>query len=149
MGNWRLDLIQVIRSGQPWNPQVPGDLANVGRDDAYLRPNLIGNPNPSKRTAERWVNPEAFDIPQFSYGNVGRNSFRSGAVCSTDLALSKQFLLSETIRLEFRAEAFNLFNVMNYGPPELTLGESNFGRITGLADNQYPRQFQFGMRLSF
>jgi Carboxypeptidase regulatory-like domain/TonB dependent receptor len=149
LGNWRLDLIQAIRSGQPWNPQIPGDLANVGRDDDYLRPNLIGNPNPSKRTAERWVNPEAFGIPQFSYGNVGRNSLRSEAVYSTDLALAKQFLLSETIRLEFRAEAFNLFNVMNYGPPELTVGESNFGRITSLADNQYPRQFQFGMRISF
>ncbi len=149
LGNWRLDLIQAIRSGQPWNPQIPGDLANVGRDDDYLRPNLIGNPKPAKRTADQWVNPNAFGIPRFSYGNVGRNSFRSESVYSTDLALAKEFRLSETMRLEFRAEAFNLFNVMNYGPPELTIGESNFGAITDLADNQYPRQFQFGLRISF
>jgi hypothetical protein len=149
IGNWRADFINSIRSGQPWNPMVPGDLANVGRYDEYLRPNLIGNPYPANQTAEMWVNPAAFGIPQFSFGNVGRNSFRSKAVYRTDLAMVKQFKLHESTSLEFRAEAFNIFNIMNYGVPNAELSQPNFGAISNLADQQYPRQFQFGLRLTF
>ena len=149
LGNWRTDFIQSMRSGQPWNPMIPGDLANVGRNDEYMRPNLIGNPNPPNRTAEMWVNPAAFGIPQFAYGNVGRNSFRSKAVFSTDFALVKEFHMGERTTLQFRAESFNIFNIMNYGVPNAEVGQSNFGTISSLADQHYPRQFQFGLRLSF
>jgi len=96
-----------------------------------------------------WVNPAAFSIPQFAFGNVGRNSFRTEAVFSTDLAMVKGFHLAERLRAELRAEAFNLFNVMNYGAPNAALDQPDFGVITTLAPNQYPRQFQFGARLSF
>jgi len=149
LGNWRTDFIQSMRSGQPWNPMIPGDLANVGRDDEYMRPNLIGDPNPATRSAQMWVDPAAFGIPQFAYGNVGRNSFRSKAVFSTDFALVKEFHVGERAIFQFRAEAFNIFNIMNYGVPDSEVGYSNFGTITGLAEQQYPRQFQFGLKLTF
>ncbi|MGI9070456.1 MAG: carboxypeptidase regulatory-like domain-containing protein [Bryobacteraceae bacterium] len=149
LGNWRADFIQSVRSGQPWNPMINGDLANVGRYDTYMRPNLTGDPTPEHRSASMWVNPAAFSIPQFAFGNVGRNSFRTEAVFSTDLAMVKGFHLAERLRAELRAEAFNLFNVMNYGAPNAALDQPDFGVITTLAPNQYPRQFQFGARLSF
>lgn len=149
LGNWRADFIQSMRSGQPWNPMIPGDLANVGRYDEYLRPNLIGDPNPAHRTAQMWVNPAAFGIPQFAYGNVGRNSFRSKSVFSTDFTLAKEFHIWERMTLQFRAESFNLFNIMNYGVPNAEVGLPTFGTITSLADQHYPRQFQLGLRLSF
>jgi len=96
-----------------------------------------------------WVDPAAFGIPQFAYGNVGRNSFRSKAVFSTDFALVKEFHAGERAIFQFRAEAFNIFNIMNYGVPDSEVGYSNFGTITGLAEQQYPRQFQFGLKLTF
>ena len=147
LGDWRADLIQTIHSGSPYNAFIDGDLANVGRDDSYMRPNLIGNPTPANPTAQMWINPAAFGIPQFSFGNMGRNSLRSKSVFNTDFTLGKSFPIGERTKLEFRAEVYNLFNIMNYGAPEPNLSDPGFGRITDLATS--PRQFQFGLRLSF
>lgn len=147
LGNWRADLIQSIHSGTPWNPFVDGDWANVGRDDSYIRPNLIGNPAPAHQTAQMWVDPSAFSIPQFAYGDVARDSFRSKSVFNTDFTLSKQFPISERTQLQFRAEVYNLFNIMNYDVPDPDLSDPSFGQITNLVTT--PRQFQFGLRLSF
>ena len=152
LGNWRTDFIQSMRSGQPWNPIISGDVANVGRTvdwTGYLRPNLIGNPNISNRSPSMWVNTAAFGIPQFAYGNVGWDSFRSKSAFSTDLAVVREFHMGEKAMLQFRGEGFNIFNVMNYGVPNAVLNNSSFGTITGLAGNQYPRQLQFSLRISF
>ena len=147
LGNWRADLIQMIHSGSPYNLYIDGDLANVGRFDSYMRPNLIGDPTPDNPTAQMWINPAAFSIPQFSYGNMGRNSLRSKSVFNTDFTLAKSFPIRERTKLEFRAEVYNLFNIMNYAVPNADLSDPAFGQITSLATT--PRQFQFGLRLSF
>jgi hypothetical protein len=148
LGNWRTDFIQSIHSGQPWNPYFENDWANVGRTDWYMRPDLIADPNPAHRTAQMWVNPAAFATPApFSFGDVGRNSFRSKSVFDTDFTLAKAIQIREGMNLDFRAELYNLFNVMNYAVPNADFSQPNFGQITSLATS--PRQFQFGLRLSF
>jgi hypothetical protein len=147
LGNWSTNFIQSIRSGQPWNPRIHGDLANVGRSDDYMRPNALGNPNLDHPTTAQWVNTSAFAIPEFAYGNVGRNSFRSAPVFNTDFSVFKEFHLSERTLLEFRAEAFNIFNIMSYGPPIPWVDQPDFGIIDSVAE--FPRQFQFGLKLSF
>ena len=147
LGNWRFDFIQSMRSGQPWNARIRGDVANVGVRRHYARPHVVGDWKLANPTAELWVNPAAYEIPRFEYGNLGRNTHRTDAVFSSDLALAKDFLISEAVRLEFRAESFNLFNVMSYGVPRIFLNRRDFGRITSLVE--LPRQFQFGMRLTF
>ena len=147
LGNFRTDVIQAIHSGAPWNPYIDGDLANVGRFDSYLRPNLIGDPTPAHRTVHEWVNSAAFGIPQFAYGDLGRNVFRSAPVFETDFTLAKSIRIREGMNLEFRAEAFNVFNMMNYGVPDVDMSNPTFGQITTLATT--PRQLQLSLRLNF
>jgi hypothetical protein len=148
LGNWRTDFIQSIHSGSPWNPYFENDWANVGRSDWYMRPDLVGNPTPTTRTSQMWVNPAAFSTPApFTYGNVGRDSFRSKSVFETDFTLAKVIPIGERVNLQFRAELYNLFNVMNYAAPNADFSQPNFGQITSLATT--PRQFQFGLRLTF
>ena len=119
----------------------------MGRLDSYERPNLIGNPTPAHRTVHEWVNPAAFGIPQFAYGDLGRNVFRSAPVFETDFTLARVFRITEQMHLEFRAEAFNVFNMMNYGVPDVDMSTPTFGQITTLATT--PRQLQLSLRLNF
>ena len=57
------------------------------------------------------------------------------------------FRFTERLRLQYRAEAFNAFNIANFGNPGTTVGTANFGRITGTQNNQ--RSIQMGLKLNF
>jgi Carboxypeptidase regulatory-like domain len=179
LGNWQANYILQARSGQPYNLQVTGDLANLrgsapSAPGTYLRPNLLAdpfvagpvaaNPDPAcQRTISQggraadevhtivtWFNPCAFGIPSGSFGNLGRNKFRGKSVFNTDLSLFKTFYLGEVMKLQFRAEAFNVFNIQNWEvPANLTINAANPGRITALAQGTNPRQIQFGLRFVF
>ncbi len=82
---------------------------------------------------------------------VGRNTGHGFGYASFDLRVSRRFRITEGMSLDAIAEGFNLFNRANYGVPNNTFGSgitplSNFGRPTQAFD---PRQFQFGLKLSF
>jgi hypothetical protein len=108
---------------------------------------LVGNPTPAQQTTEQWFDPAAFAVPSFSYGNFGRNKLRTAPVTDTDFSLFKNFILTETTTLSFRAEFFNIFNIQNYGAPDSLIGDPAAGRIT--SNVIPPRQIQFGLRLAF
>jgi hypothetical protein len=185
LGGWQANYILQMRSGQPYNLQVAGDLANLrgsapNAPGTYLRPNLIAdpfqagpvpaNPDPNcQRTISQggraadavhtpvsWFNPCAFGIPSGAFGNLGRNAFRGSSVFNLDFSLFKSVPMGEGWNLQFRFEAFNVFNVQNWDvPSSLTINANatqiaaNVGRITGLAQGTTPRQLQFGLRFSF
>ena len=72
------------------------------------------------------------------------------SVFNTDLSLFKTFHFGETMKLQFRTEAFNVFNIQNWDvPANLTINAANPGRITGLAQGTTPRQIQLGLRFVF
>jgi hypothetical protein len=82
---------------------------------------------------------------------VGRNTGRGFDFASLDLRLSRKFQLTERVDLQLLAEGFNVLNRANYGVPNNTFGSSvqplaAFGQPTAAFD---PRQFQFGMKVSF
>jgi hypothetical protein len=82
---------------------------------------------------------------------VGRNTGRGFDFASFDLRLSRRFRLTERLGLDVLAEGFNLFNRANFGVPNNTFGPgvtplATFGQPTAAFD---PRQFQFGLKLSF
>jgi hypothetical protein len=150
LGNWQLNAILQARSGQPFTPTVAGDVANIGSDVPwwnYARPNLVGDPRAGAGTAERWFNPDAYAIPQFSYGNAGVNSLRSDGVFNVDLSLFKTVPLRGTGQIQLRFEAFNVFNTIDLGIPGSVIGQGDAGRVTTLAHP--PRELQFGLRLVF
>src|SRR5258705_5461146 len=83
--------------------------------------------------------------------SVGRNTGRGFDFASFDLRLSRRFRLTERSALEVMAEGFNLFNRANFGVPNNTFGSgisplATFGQPTAAFD---PRQFQFGLKVSF
>ena len=82
---------------------------------------------------------------------VGRNTGRGFDFASLDLRLSRRFELTERVDLQLLAEGFNVLNRSNLGIPNNTFGSGvqplpRFGQPTAAFD---PRQFQFGMKVSF
>jgi hypothetical protein len=82
---------------------------------------------------------------------VGRNTGRGFDFASLDLRVSRKFRLTERVDLQLLAEGFNVLNRSNFGVPNNTFGSGvnplpSFGQPTAAFD---PRQFQFGMKLSF
>ncbi len=152
VGGWQTNAVVQVRSGQPYTLNVQGDVANIGSTSGanpnYGRPNLIGNPHPAQPTVSQAFNPQAFAVPQFAFGNFGRNVLRSEKVANTDFSLFRTFRLwKEQTKLQIRAEGFNVFNIMSYGTPAATIGLPNAGRISSVAIA--PRQWQFGAKIMF
>jgi len=148
-GNWQLNGVVQLRSGQPYNLAVAGDVANIGNTSFanYARPNIVGDPNPARRTINEWFNPNAFAVPSFSYGDFGRNALRSASVYDGDFSLFKNFPVGERFLISFRAEFFNVFNIQNYGVPNSLIGVAGAGLIT--SNVLPPREMQFGLHLGF
>lgn len=150
LGNWQANSVVQLRSGQPFNMTVSGDVANIGNTLSwwsYARPNLVGNPKPTNPNKNEWFNPGAFAIPSFSYGNSPKNFLRSPHVADADFSLFKTFKFGESATLTFRAEAFNILNIQNYGVPDSGVGDPNEGKITSNVIS--PRQLQLGLHLEY
>ncbi len=64
-----------------------------------------------------------------------------------DATLAKQFNLMESLKLEFRLEAYNLTNSFMANNPDLNVQSSRFGEITGQRPAVFGRQLQYGARL--
>ncbi len=148
IGNWQFNGLVNFRNGIPYNVTVPGDLANVFNSGTYLRPNLVGNPNLTNPTPERWLNTDAFAAPApFTFGNSGRNILRPDNVYRFDLSLFRRFPLKERVQMELRVEAFNAFNSNFYNRPDSNLASPRFGLVTGL--QAPPRELQLGAKILF
>jgi hypothetical protein len=83
---------------------------------------------------------------QYTFGNAPRNMLRGLGYSRTDLALSKVFDLGGRMRMMLQAQAFNVFNEINWGSPNTTLGAANFGRVTSASAL---RQMEIGAKLTF
>jgi hypothetical protein len=148
IGNWQLGGIISVHSGQPFDVTVSNsDTAGTG--NTVERANLLSSNVYAKNTDPTYyLNTAAFGTPALeTYGNLGRNSLRDPSFHNLDLSLTRQFPIKERATLEFRADAFNLSNSVVLGGPNSTLGNSNFGLITGTANSE--RQVQFSMKLLF
>jgi len=86
------------------------------------------------------------EIPDLSFGNAPRSVLRGPGVVTTDLTLEKSIGLKGPVKLDLRAEAFNLLNRANFNIPGLTLGAPDFGVISSARP---ARAIQLGARLSF
>ena len=96
-----------------------------------------------------------FSVPvPGSTGNSGRNTFRGPGFFDTDLSLVKAFRITETSRVTFRAEAYNLLNTVNFNPPSVNLQTpQTFGIIsstpTGAGNQSGARILQGALRFDF
>jgi hypothetical protein len=150
LGGWELTGIWTATSGAPINVTIPRDIANIGARSISQRPNVIGDAYAGAQNApDLWINRAAFAEPApFTFGNLGRNTYFGPGFMQFDFGGYKNFAITEKIRLQFRVEAFNLFNRTNFGTPSSNFDDiANFGRITGLAGK--PREMQLGLKVLF
>jgi hypothetical protein len=150
--NWRLSAVFQAQSGFPLTISVFGDTANAGTllGENPIRANYTGLPvfTSGTRTADSWFNPAAFATPAaFTFGNVGRNTVYGPGLQTLDLALQREFSVTEKVKFQFRAEFFNALNRVNLGTPNRFVNTPQFGTITEAATPG--REIQFGARLSF
>jgi hypothetical protein len=118
---------------------------------AASRPNVIGDPNSGPRTVDEWLSRSAFQRlnPQTEagqFGNAGRNIARGPSYTNIDASLVRTFQMSGDLRVQFRAEVFNLANHPNFGLPVADLNSANFGRILSAGP---PRLMQFALKVMF
>ncbi len=148
LGGWQLNSVSQLGNGQAYTVFVNGDIANIGVNSGYERPNLVGNPRLAHPTISHAFNTAAFATPaNYTFGNVGRDSLRAENDYDEDLSLFKTFPIKDTLSFELRAEAFNVLNITNYGTPDPNLGDASAGAVSSVANN--PRQLQFAGKLRF
>jgi hypothetical protein len=84
-----------------------------------------------------------------SFGNVGRNAGRGPKYFNTDLAVFKDFAITERAKAQFQFQFFNVFNHVNLDLPNSCVDCSSGGSITNIAYGSQMRALQFGLKLSF
>jgi hypothetical protein len=149
LGNWNLGWILTLNTGQPYGISAGGDIANVG--GGSQRAENIGDPNSGfTQSVHEWFNTAAFALPTpYTFGNEGRNNLTGPPFRNLDFITYKDFLFTERIRLQFRAEFFNIFNHPSFGLPDNTVTDSSFGVITNTALPDSNREIQFALKLMF
>lgn len=109
---------------------VPGG----GNSRDVRRPDVVTGVDPFLHTSDKrlFLNPAAFSVPApGTFGNLGRGAIHGPALNQVDLTVHKRFLVSDTVNLEFRAEAYNIFNQANFANPTVRLANA-----LGTAANQ-------------
>lgn len=150
---WQTFGIVTLQTGRPFTVALLSDIdnSNTGRSTlgfgANDRPNIIGSAKLSDPTPDRWFDTSAFAFPAFgSFGDAGRNILEGPGFANFNASLLKTTKLREGLDLQFRAEAFNLFNHPNFNLPDNFLGSPTFGRILSA---QSPRHIQLGLKFLF
>jgi hypothetical protein len=152
---WQLAAITQWQSGNPVNI-VTSDNIFTGVSST-VRPDLTG-PISYSRTTSQWFDPSPFAFPGAGttvthFGNLGRNVVDGPTFSNSDFTVQKTTAITESARLQFRADMFDIFNHPNLGQPGRTLGSSTFGKITNTrfagGDSGSSRQVQFSLKLLF
>ncbi len=153
LSGWQTYGVVTLQSGRPFTVALLPDIdnSNTGRSSlgfgANDRPNVVGNASVSNRGPDQWFNTSAFSLSPFgSFGNAGRNILDGPGFHNVSASLVKNTTVKERFNIQFRAEAFNLFNHPNFDLPDNFLGSPTFGKILSA---QSPRHIQFGLKLLF
>ena len=170
LGGWQMAWNAMAQSGQFFTPSFTGsDPSNTntigGRPDVVAG---VSTDPPGSRTLDRWFNPAAFKVPGCPdndpacsrpapigrFGNAGIGILRGHYIANADLAISKYFSITESSRLQFRANFANVFNHPNFALPASVINSpATVGRITSSVPATFgtvaPREIDFQLRLEF
>ncbi len=150
LGDWQWSGDWTIASGLPFTPIIQGDVndVNAGTDGTRRLDLVPGQPmSLSNHSIAEWFNTAAFAAPPSGqYGNARRNSIIGPGSKVFDMAFTKIFPMKESRTLEFRAQATNIFNLVNYSSIDTNFNSSTFGRVTAAGAM---RQFTMTARFRF
>jgi hypothetical protein len=175
IGGWQANVLAFFQSGVPFTvldgvTPVPSNVSNLVSAD---RPNAISGQSyyPTDQNYLNWINVNAFTPqPVGTVGNEARAQLYGPHQRSVDFSLFKDFQVREKMKVQLRAEVYNITNTENFGQPNITiggwsqklpgfntgapgaqpvLGAGGFGQITGSNLALNPRQYQFALKFIF
>lgn len=151
LNGWQVNGITTLTGGSPFN--VTSNVDTNADGITTDRPNMVANPylhgsRSRKQKIGQFFNTAAFVAPQANSGpgNSRRDPVIGPGYVNTNLSAFKRFALIHDSNLMFRGEIYNLFNNVNLSNPNGTLGNGNFGKITGTSS---PRIVQFALKYEF
>jgi hypothetical protein len=166
IGGWQLAAINTMNSGQPitvtYTPSTANSVSNISSDfrgaNTY-RPNRVAGQSIRAHTLgdpTQYLNSSAFSAPatydasgnlSSPFGDASRNLVRGPDYYNLNFSLNKTFSLPvDRMKLQFRAEAYNLLNKTNFSAPDSGLSDTSFGTISSTFS---PRVLQLGLKLSY
>jgi hypothetical protein len=163
-GGWSMNAVVVARSGFPFNMLVFENSPLTGF--AFTRPDIVPGQSVwiDSPTAPggKEINSNAFEAPQSPrQGSQPRNSIKGLGLTQVDLSIARTFPLHENLKLQFRADAFNVLNHPNFTNPPgyIQFGQYGFqsqqmlnnglGGLNPIFQQGGPRSLQLSLRLSF
>jgi Carboxypeptidase regulatory-like domain len=155
IGGWQWNGIVTVQDGFPFTPLAGSNTSGTGDANQSDVPNwnpdfhgkvILGKP-------DQWYDPRAFLLPtQGTFGNVARGSLRGPGLIQFDTSLFKRIRIREGLNLQFRTEAFNVFNHANFSyPGQVVFTGSSYSSSAGVISQTATtsRQIQFAMKLLF
>jgi outer membrane receptor protein involved in Fe transport len=153
--------VTTLQKGFPLGISVAQNNVSTYSFAGTTRPNVVqGCPKYTKGSiqsrlgdssaANKYFNTACFTAPAiFTFGNESRtdNQLRAPGIANHDLAFFKDTALTERVKLQLRVESFNLFNRVQFGGPNTSIGNASVGQITTQVND--PRLLQLAGRLSF
>jgi hypothetical protein len=150
LGNWELNAIVTLHTGQPYTLNASGCQGVWNQCQPDLAPGTNPNAAPAGgRTPTQWFNTANILPPApLSGGNLGLQTNFGPPTRNLDLSIFKDFPFTERLRVQFRAEGYNLTNTPQFYFPDHTLGDAKFGQVTSTQTGT-ERHIQFALRLMF
>ncbi len=156
LGAWQLNGIATLMSGTPFTVFDSNDVAAQGSAPEITgfsaqRPNLVGNPNNGPRKVNAWLNASAYQrldnvINAGQFGTEGRNVNVGPGYADWDFGALKNFKVTESMQIQFRAELFDILNRTNFHLPDSDISSPTFNYIL---EANPPRQVQFALKFMF
>jgi outer membrane receptor protein involved in Fe transport len=147
---WQVNTVTTWQTGGPFTVTNSNPQSNLGPSVTSDRPNRIASGTISHPTVNQWFDTSAF-VPQAfgTIGNEGRNVLRGPHSGRIDVSLFKEFPIKEQLRVQFRAECYNLSNTPSFNMPNWGMGTVGFGTISSTVPGVGPRIFQFALKTLF
>ncbi len=166
LGDWQVNGVFTLMSGRP---MTFGTTVSPNASGNTLTPDMVGDFTvlhgiAGSAGSALWFDTSAFKQPLDAdgktphWGNLGRNNVSGPGLVNIDLSLFRKFRITERFRGELRAESTNFTNTPAFGNPNTTVGNADFGKVTGtlagLIANQGvggtgSRSVQLGLRITF
>ncbi|MEP6719399.1 MAG: TonB-dependent receptor [bacterium] len=138
---WQLNTVVTLRSGNPFHLTLFDDYNNTG--EFFPRPDIVGNPYAGTHAPDRFINLSAFAVPctldptgdgsaasclpgTWHFGSLGRNALRGPGYRNIDFSIFKDTPITEGVKIQLRAEIFNIFNHPNFSNPLLPSFAADF-----------------------
>jgi len=138
---WQLNTVVTLRSGNPFHLTLFDDYNNTG--EFFPRPDIVGDPYAGTHAPDRFINLSAFAVPctldptgdgsaascipgTWHFGSLGRNALRGPGYRNVDFSIFKDTPITEGVKIQLRAEIFNIFNHPNFSNPLLPSFAADF-----------------------